>query len=156
MYLEQSVIYFSLYNEKEFYTCKVFSMFWFTDVIQQFLPLESLTEKYLRYLKYYKRRQKWHWELRAGCFSGLIQPADFRKVLNRLGRKCNQKPKTSPGEFEKHPLFYFTCLFSHWKLVSVRHIEMARCEGFPNIIKIHFVYSLHIIKWEDSPSETIF
>lgn len=33
---------------------------------------------------------------------------------------------------------------------------MARCEGFPNIIKINFVYSLHIIKWEDSSSETFF
>ena len=68
-----------------------------------------------------------------------------------------QKPKTSPGEFEKHPLFFFpTCLFSHWKVVSVEHIEMAHCEGFPNIIKIHFIYSLHVIKWEDSSPEILF
>lgn len=33
LYLEQSVNYFSLYNEKEFYTCKEFSMLRFTDVI---------------------------------------------------------------------------------------------------------------------------
>jgi len=38
----------------------------------------------------------------------------------------------------------------------VEHVEMAHCEVFPNIIKIHFIRSLHITKHEDSPPETIF
>lgn len=56
-------------------------MLCFTDVIEQYLPSESLTEKYLRYLKYYKRGQKWHQELKADCFSGLVQPAAVEDVL---------------------------------------------------------------------------
>lgn len=67
-----------------------------------------------------------------------------------------QMPKTSPWESEKLPLFFFTCLFSHWQVVSVEHTEIACCEGFPNIIKIHFIYSLHIINWDYSSPETIF